>query len=46
MFVNEQENFRKLSVIDFGLRETDTDTHVPQFSYYTSATGPDEIKGT
>ena len=32
MFVKEQTVFRELSVQDFGLKVTDTDAHVPQFS--------------
>ena len=35
MFVNEHDNFRKTSMTDFGLRDIDTDAHVPQFFMVT-----------
>ena len=37
MFYREQRTFRDLSVEDFGLRPTDTDTHVPQFLILTKS---------
>ena len=35
MFYREQRTFRDLSVEDFGIRPTDTDTHVPQLLMLT-----------
>ena len=35
MFVKEHDNFRRMSMTDFGLREIDTDAHVRRFFMVT-----------